>query len=131
VVNAVSRRGVKNVAIYGYSWGGGATYNLSAALKGLPPDIGNLFSVCVTGYIDAVALDGGKAEGRRPPLTDFHVGQYTTNYIPDALWRGGTTSKGDDDIDRAYLGVNHYTIDDNDIVQEFLIMRIEQKLPSP
>ena len=134
LVAAIEYRLVTNVAIMGYSWGGGATYNLSAALddnvNGSGTDITKSFTLALTGYIDAVLDNGsGVGETRRPPLTTFHTAQYTSKLTYGVL-RYGYPSDGDDDIDREYRGVDHLTIDDDAVVQSLLVTRIEQKVPA-
>jgi hypothetical protein len=81
VVNAVNNRGVTSVSVFGYSWGGGATYNLIDRLvidaaAGL---IQHPFAIPYTAYIDAVLhgiFNFGNPETRRPPASQFHVNYY-------------------------------------------------------
>jgi hypothetical protein len=134
VVSAIQERGVTDVAIMGYSHGGGSTYGLSWRLSrntvvgsGVS-DITNAFSIVFTGYIDAID-DGGPspgAETRRPLLSQFHCAQYEQNNVLGFL--NGAPSGGDDDMDRSYLGVTHTTIDDNTIVLSWLRTRLRQKV---
>jgi hypothetical protein len=143
LVNAIQNRGVTDIAIAGYSWGAGGTYLLSYALNnnvtGTETDITKPFSLRLTGYIDGVKYDviGDSPEKRRPFLTQFHVNQYTSNVYwdswpyPPKQWGFRGDPPGDDDLDRANLGVDHVTIDDHADVKEFLRMRITQKLPTP
>lgn len=131
VVNAIQNRSVTEVAIMGYSHGGGSTYNLawrlhqnSVAGSGVA-DITKPFTVPLTGYIDAID-DGGPTitpETRRPLLTQFHSAQYQDNNIPS-----GEPSNGDDDENRTYLGVIHTDIDDHPIVHRQLRDRLRQKV---
>jgi hypothetical protein len=128
VVSAIQERGVTDVAIMGYSHGGGSTYNLSWRLEqntiagsGIT-DITNPFAVPFTGYIDAIKnfyiLDD-TPEDRRPRMSIFHCAQYQRNsHLPPFLV--GTESDGDIDIDQSALGVTHMTIDDHATVQGIL-----------
>jgi dipeptidyl aminopeptidase/acylaminoacyl peptidase len=90
VVSAINDRGVTDVAIMGYSHGGGSTYVLAWRLQQntIPgsgiSDITKPFSIPFTGYIDAID-DGGPAftaETRRPPMSLFHCAQYQDNNTP-------------------------------------------------
>jgi len=131
IVNAINNQGISNVAIMGYSQGGGSTYDLAWRLnenvKANPTlnDITNPFSVPFTAYIDAVKDQDLVAEDRRPLLSEFHVSQYQ-RYVG----LRGAPSGGDDDINVSYIpGINHGNIDDQTIVLDFLKMRWEQKVP--
>jgi hypothetical protein len=126
VVRAVQWRGVVQVAIMGYSRGGGATYQLAERLHrntvpGDLTDITNLFAVPYTAYIDAITSYTAGAENRRPLLSAFHCNQYQTN-LP---LRGGP-SGGNDDMDRTNLGVVHGTIDDHATVRRLVRTRLGQ-----
>lgn len=79
VVSAVEERAVYEVAIVGYSHGGGATHDLAERLQIQPPN--KPFAIPFTGYIDAIeqgntamSKDAGTApEIRLPPGSQFHV----------------------------------------------------------
>jgi len=137
IVNAINNQGISNVAIMGYSQGGGATYDLAWRLNenvragATLNDITNPFSVPFTAYIDAIKDQDLVEEDRRPPLSAFHVNQYQQNTGITGLYiRGGPTG-GDDDIDVSYIpGVIHSNIDDQRIVLDFLKMRWNQKIPN-
>lgn len=106
VVNAIRNRSVRELAIFGYSRGGGSTYDLCNRLYVNRNNIGD-FSISFTSYVDAVrnsvrnavvdyvdrSLDlfgtrawtvpmwrigTALAEGRKPPATRFHANQYQT-----------------------------------------------------
>jgi len=82
VERAVEDRGVTQVAVFGHSYGGGATYVLADQLSDDPPT-GN-WSLTFTGYIDAVTHDWGwESEERLPLGTDYHVNYYQTSDEPD------------------------------------------------
>ncbi|MBW3596229.1 MAG: PKD domain-containing protein [Planctomycetes bacterium] len=129
LVNAIQNRGVTDVAIMGYSHGGGSTHDLAWRLEQntIPgsgiSDITLPFTIPFTSYVDAVWQVTGAEETRRPPLSLFHTNQYETN----SAINGGPTG-GDDDIDRSYLGVTHLTIDGNATVLDFVKTRLRQKV---
>lgn len=131
IVSAIQSGQVDNIAMIGYSWGGGAIYDLSFILdenkRAVRTDISKTFTISLTGYIDAVAHGETFGENRRPLNSAFHVGQYTRNFVPEAAYIGGEASGGDDDVNRSYLGHTHYTIDDDAVVKGFLKTRMLQK----
>ncbi len=125
VKQAIQRRGVSRVGIIGYSHGGGSTHDLAARLMAHQTEIGQ-FAIVFTSYIDAIRNDSDvktAPETRRPPGSLYHVSQWQTTGVID-----GAPSNADDDLNRDSLGVTHYTIDDNQLVLEFLTMRFEQKV---
>jgi len=78
VVNAVQHRGVSQVAVYGYSHGGGSTFLLVNLLNNNRGAIGT-FTIPFTAYIDAVEdefMGDMNQEHRRPPSSAFHVNYY-------------------------------------------------------
>lgn len=139
VVTAIQKRGVTEVAIFGYSHGGGATYELANRISRntLPSsdpdhldDITNSFTISYTAYIDAITQETTGAENRRPPMSSFHVNLYQTNTLASNGLTGGP-SNGDDDFDvttRSWgTGLDHFTIDDNSNVQDdWTKTRLEQ-----
>jgi len=82
VVEAIQLRGVKQIAIYGFSHGGGNTHDLAKKLDDNRGAIGT-FTIVYTGYVDAIAQPLGRGEQRRPPASQYHVNYYQTYY---ALW---------------------------------------------
>ncbi|PHS11497.1 MAG: hypothetical protein COA78_09695 [Blastopirellula sp.] len=136
IVEAINNRGVTEVAIIGYSHGGGSTYSLSWRLNenviGNLTDITGTFTVPYTAYIDAVTDWTGSPENRRPHLSLFHTNQYERNTwgnLP-GLPHGGPAG-GDDDIDRSYIvGINHFNIDDDPLILSFTHTRLKQKVPT-
>ena len=81
VRHAVENRGVTKVAIFGHSYGGGATYVLANGLKNYPPQ--GSWTLAFTAYIDAVVHDGSTSEERRPPGSKYHVNYYQTHGAVD------------------------------------------------
>lgn len=116
---AVRFRNVTQMAIIGYSHGGGATHDLSEALAN-DPNVG-AFQLLYTAYVDAVAEPGIAEENRRPVNSLFHVNYYQTPHTwAEDRWLGG----GPIDPPGANIEVNvsatawgaaltHFDIDDN------------------
>ncbi len=140
IVAAIQDRGVTQVAIFGYSHGGGATYELANRIyrNTLPQsdsdrldDITSPFTMPYTAYVDAITQETIGAENRRPPMTAFHVNLYQTNSIASGGLTGGPAN-GDDDFDvtTRQWGINldHFTIDDEPNVRNWVKMRLEQKV---
>ena len=103
VVNAVNNRGVTEVAIMGYSHGGGSTYLLSKYMAETRL-IRNPYTTPFTAYVDAVRQPFINIipETRRPLRSLFHLNQYQKNDTPH-----GARGHGDDESDRSGLGVKH------------------------
>ena len=84
VVNAIQSRSVRELAIFGYSRGGGSTYDLCNRLYVNRDNIGD-FSINFTSYVDAIENPiwqnyslNSSPERRKPPATRFHANQYQT-----------------------------------------------------
>jgi len=91
VVDAITNRMVDRVAIFGYSHGGGSTYDLSERLDVNRAGIG-VFEILVTSYVDAVGNDSDfdvEQELRRPPSTGWHANHYQTGSLADFFLDGG------------------------------------------
>jgi hypothetical protein len=141
VVDAIQNRGVTNVAIYGYSHGGGSTYDLANLLNlnvlGYHTDITQPFTLAFTSYIDAITDNTTGAENRRPPLSQFHLNQYQRNFIidwpPGDQFIGGP-SNGNEDLNRndltslANQPIRHTTIDDHPVVLGLLRDRFRERV---
>jgi hypothetical protein len=157
IVNTINNQGVTEVALVGYSHGGGTVYNVAWRLHHNYADsygntITNPYQLAFTSYIDAVSnsnLINWFEENRRPLGSLFHLGQYQTNAwminggpLDDNQEADGDAdcSESEDteddgyDIDRTELGVNHYTeggeasIDSNSVVQNYLTTKFQQKV---
>ncbi len=158
IANAINNRGVKNVALIGYSHGGGSVYNLSRRMfydgqtiidpvlpyftEGVHADItfadriNKPYTLVFTSYIDAVpnnfTLNGilGASVCTRPLGSAFHTNQYQTRTIPN----GCSIPESDDNLNRSYLHLEHsntdltLSIDTNEIVVKFLTTRFQQKV---
>lgn len=71
IKDAVENRGVNDIAIIGYSHGGGATFFLSVAL--FSQNLGGTFSLAFTAYVDAVRSGTLVPEIYRPILSQYHL----------------------------------------------------------
>jgi hypothetical protein len=134
---AVNRRGVKQVALVGYSHGGGSVYNLSVRLQQDQQNgtLANTYSLVFTAYIDAVQNNSyfnSFAETRRPLGSLFHTNQYQRNNWMTLA--GDSVAGAEDNLDRSALGVSHSLslgnnpIDTNPVVRNFLTLRFKQKV---
>ncbi len=132
VVEAINGRAQANVAIMGYSHGGGSTYNLAWRLNenviGNLTDVTGGFAIPYTAYIDAITDYTMGAENRRPLLSLFHVNQYQNNTGATGGFLNGGPAGGDDDIDRSYRGVVHSNIDDDPVVLDLMRARLRQRV---
>jgi len=121
VVNAVQNRGVTQVAIFGYSHGGGSTFHLADRLSANRSAIGS-FTIPYTAYVDGVADDYElqmSAETRRPPLSLWHDNFFQRGSFSD-LWLDGGPILGNPGADYEVdvestvwgAGATHFTVDD-------------------
>lgn len=149
VINAVSNRQVEEVAIYGWSHGGGATALLANRLElgkgqGIVP---NTFDISATAYIDAVEYDGlqtlnAQSETRRPlqnlgiikPLANWY---HTTSGLPPTQvpFHGDSVPGSDINVDMTEdaemrSGMDHVDIAEIVFEQQFVINFFELKMPS-
>ena len=77
VVTSVNDRSVNNVIIFGYSHGGGSTYDLANRLN-----TNNIGTIAFTSYIDAIENDSffdTDPETDRPPGSQYHVNDWQPN----------------------------------------------------
>jgi hypothetical protein len=123
VSNAIVRRGVSNVAIIGYSHGGGATHDLAETLAG--ENLGS-WQLSFTAYIDAVAEPAAGIEDQRPTNSVYHVNYYQTPHTFEDLWLGGGPMQNppganvEVNVSGTGWGTNltHFTIDDAQNVKD-------------
>ena len=115
VQNAVQNRNVTQIAILGYSHGGGSTHDLAENLNN------NGRTTAFTAYIDAVAQpDANPAqENRRPPGTAFLVNYYQENGAFEL--GGGPVPGANFELDVTTTGwgaaLDHYNVDDHQNVR--------------
>ena len=123
VVGAILYREVSQVAIFGYSHGGGSTFHLADRLNNNRGVIGT-FTIPFTAYIDAVEDNYGgdmDQEQRRPPSSLFHVNYYQEGHLgEDYGFDGGpiipsmTPTNGVEvNVDQPTPTETHFTIDDD------------------
>lgn len=127
VKSAVLKRDVDQVAIVGYSWGGGSTYQLAAGLKASAALAGQ-FQLQYTAYIDGIRRGTISAETRLPPGTQYHDNIYQ---------RKDTFVKGNSLAGATNLNVTntawgsaliHTTIDDDATVQGIITTNLKSKV---
>lgn len=131
VVNAIQHRGVSEVAIFGYSHGGGSTHDLSQRLNTNRGTIG-AFEITFTSYVDAVRNSSDvdvNQELRRPPSSLYHLNHYQVgNIFQDLGLDGGPVT----DSHPAPTGLNvettawgagstHFQVDDYVQVRDRII----------
>lgn len=78
VADAIQNRLVDEVASFGYSHGGGSTYDLTDRLDATRAGLG-LFTIVYTSYVDSVGNNSDvdtAMELRRPPSTGYHLNHY-------------------------------------------------------
>jgi hypothetical protein len=138
VANAIQHRGVANVAIFGYSHGGGSTYSLSDLLDISRPTLG-VFEVQFSSYVDAVRnnsdLDVAQ-ELRRPPSSLYHVNQYQHGvFFQDLGLDGGPVPSSNPpptglDVETTPWGdgATHFEIDDFVDVRDLIEASLEAML---
>jgi hypothetical protein len=129
IVNAVQNRGVDEVAIFGYSHGGGSTYSLSDRLDVNRVAIG-VFDINFTSYVDAVGNSSDidmSQELRRPPSTAYHLNHYQNGTFADFWLDGGPVPNSNPpptglDVETTPWGATstHYEVDDFDEVLDLM-----------
>lgn len=129
VVNAIQNRGVSELAIFGYSHGGGSTHDLAERLDLFRGSIGS-FAIEFTSYIDGVENDSNTdldRELRRPPASAFHANHYQRGTFADFFLDGGPVTlsepppTGLDAETTAWgAGTTHFLVDDFGEVRDFI-----------
>ena len=132
VVAAIKGGGVSNVAIYGHSHGGGATYALAEKLSTASASIG-AFSIRYTAYVDAIQNESNfdnDPEVRLPPGTLFHVNLYERktlglrgDLVPGANFNSDVNQQG------FGLNVGHGGIDNHPKIIDFIVDTLTLKTP--
>ena len=121
VVNALQQRGVTEVVSFGYSHGGGSTWDLVDRLDANRASLPT-FSVPYTGYQDGVENDSDidlDQERKFPPSSAFHVNHYQRGSFSDFFLDGGPVSGAfpvTDGLDVETTpwgaGATHFLVDD-------------------
>jgi hypothetical protein len=121
-VNAVQNRNVQEIAIFGYSHGGGSTYDLADLLDVNRPSIG-VFDIVFTSYVDSVSNDSDfdmAQELRRPPSSAYHLNHYQHGvFLEDLGLDGGPVPDSNPpptglDVETTAwgAGATHFEVDD-------------------
>ena len=132
VVNAIQQRSVGRLSIFGYSHGGGSTYDLCDLLLGTPGS----FTVDYTSYVDGVenGSDTDLAqELRRPMGTAHHVNHYQHGSLfVDLGLDGGPVPSSFPaptglDVETVFWGASatHFTVDDYFQVTDYIRINLE------
>lgn len=129
IVNALQTRSVEELAIFGYSHGGGSTYDLCNRLDANRAAIGT-FSINFTSYVDGIENDSTidtDMELRRPPTTNFHANHYQSGSFHDLFLDGGPVDDSEPpprglDVETVTWGrdATHSEIDDFEEVRNFI-----------
>jgi len=130
-VTAIRDRGVSEVAVYGYSHGGGSTYDLADRLDVNRAAIG-VFEIRYTSYVDSVSnnsdVDTGQ-ELRRPPSAGFHLNHYQHgSFFEDLGLDGGPVPNSNPpptglDVETTPWGATstHFQVDDFIQVRDLIV----------
>ena len=95
VVNALTARGVDQLAIFGFSHGGGSTFHLTERLA-MTGGLGS-YTVAFTSYTDGVENDGEfdtDQEDKLPVASGFHANHYQHGSFFQDLGLDGTAIPG-------------------------------------
>lgn len=127
VKSAVLKRNVESIAIVGYSWGGGSTYQLASGLSA-DTSLKGHYQLQYTAYIDGIRRGTISAETRLPTGTLYHDNLYQRK---DLLIRGNSvTGAVNVNVTTTTWGklLVHTTIDDNAMVQGIIVTNLKAKL---
>ncbi len=141
LVSAAKFRNVHRFAIFGYSYGAGATYELSRTIDMNREAEGIFFSVEFTAYVDGIKQRSLGVPEDREPTTRWHLNMWQTaeNPHPDfdsPLMLHGVAVPGSEEqfnvetVNAPFpvLHVAHMTIDDHPTVRDWLKLRFRQKV---
>lgn len=139
--SAIRDRGVGIVAIFGYSHGGGSTYDLAELLDVSRPALG-VFEIQFTSYVDSVSNNSDidtAQELRRPPSTAFHLNHYQHgSFFEDLGLDGGPVVNAIPpptglDVETTPWGASstHFEVDDFVQVLDLLRQSLESAIPQP
>jgi len=135
VVNSIQHRSVSQVAIFGFSHGGGSTYLLADLLNTHRDTIGT-FTIPFTAYIDAVEdtfMGDMNQEHRRPTSSAYHVNYYQEGSVADGWLDGGPIDypPGADyeiNVDYPTPTETHLTIDNETTVLDGIETRLTPRI---
>jgi hypothetical protein len=112
VVNAVENRHVEFVGIVGFSWGGGAIYNLADGLA----QSGTGVELRYTAYLDAITRGLFFAETRRPPGSVYHANHFQEN----GFLHGAAMQEDERDEQQNHNGTDHSDLDDTAAIRNLI-----------
>lgn len=136
IVSAVHDRNAAHVAIYGHSWGAGATYELSRALQANRDLRRDGYRLDYTGYIDAIhhgniehiTAKDVKSERRKPAGTHYHDNYYQRL---DPFLRGNSVLFAHNvNVNKTSWGrtLVHITIDNDPTVQSIMLGHLTSRV---
>ncbi len=138
IADAIVNRQVDEVAIFGYSHGGGSTYDLADRLDVNRAGLG-VFSIAYTSYVDGVGNDSDidtSMETRRPPSTAYHLNHYQHGTLfEDFFLDGGPVTNSNPpptglDVETTPWGATstHFEVDDFVEVRSLMESTIENNI---
>lgn len=137
VVNAIQHRAVGELAVFGFSHGGGSTFDLCERLNTFRATIGT-FTIDFTSYTDGVQNDSDldiEMELRRPISSGFHANHFQHGSFADFGLDGGPVSTSLPpptglDVETTPWGASatHYLVDDYSEVRAFLLAELEPRV---
>lgn len=141
VATAIRDRRVSAIAIFGYSHGGGSTYDLAELLDISRPALG-LFEIPFTSYVDSVSNNSDfdtAQELRRPPSTAYHLNHYQHgSFFEDLGLDGGPVPNSNPpptglDVETTPWGAGctHFEVDDFVQVLNLLENSLEAAIAQP
>jgi hypothetical protein len=141
IANAIQNRGVDDVAIFGYSHGGGSTYDLADLLDISRPTLG-VFEIQFTSYVDAVSNDSDIDMGqelRRPPSSAYHLNHYQHGvFFEDLGLDGGPVPDSNPpplglDVETTPWGADctHFEVDDFLQVRDLIDASLQSTITQP
>ena len=118
VETAVASRHVSQIAVFGHSWGGGATYNLCNDLH-----TNNIGNIVYSAYIDGIKEPDifAAPEDRLPPGSPYHVNLYEDYSSIHGVSIPGANLNLNVRTTTWGSGLEHTTIDDDPNVRSILV----------
>lgn len=137
VVNAIQHRAVGQLAVFGYSHGGGSTHDLCERLDTNRATIGS-FAIGFTAYVDGVENDSDTdlaQELRKPPSSGYHSNHYQVGTLADFFLDGGPVPSSFPapsglNVETIFWGVGatHFLVDDFSQVRDFVLSNLEPRV---
>ncbi|NOT31978.1 MAG: hypothetical protein HOP15_16145, partial [Planctomycetes bacterium] len=137
VVNAIQHRAVSELAVFGYSHGGGSTHDLCERLEAFRATIGT-FAIDFTSYVDGVQNDSDidlDQETRKPPASGYHANHYQVGSLADFFLDGGPVSASFPaptglNVETIFwgAGAHHFIVDDFGQVRDFILLNLEARV---